>query len=36
MEQVYGGIPDYEKHFQYALRAFKDKRYIKIGNKPLL
>ena len=35
MEQVYGGIPDYEKHFQYALRAFKDKRYIKIGNKPL-
>lgn len=35
MEQTYGGELDYKEHFEYALKAFKDKRYIKIDNKPL-
>lgn len=35
MEQIYGGEKDYREHFEYALKAFKDKRYIKINNKPL-
>lgn len=35
MEQVYGGEQDYLQHFEYALKAFKDPRYIKIDNKPV-
>lgn len=35
MEQRYEGIPDYKMHFEYALKAFKDPRYIKIDNKPV-
>lgn len=35
IEQVYGGEQDYREHFEYALRAFKDKRYVKIDNKPV-
>lgn len=35
MEQVYGGESDYREHFKYALKAFKDKRYVKIDNKPV-
>jgi len=35
MEQIYGGKDDYISHFNYALKAFKDSRYIRIHNKPL-
>lgn len=35
IEQTYGGEKDYREHFEYALKAFKDKRYVKIGNKPV-
>lgn len=35
LEQKYFGEEDYIKHFQYLLPAFKDKRYIKINNKPI-
>ena len=35
IEQVYGGEKDYIEHFEYALKAFKDERYIKIKNKPV-
>lgn len=35
MKQDYGGKKDWKKHFNYLLKFFKDKRYIKIGNKPL-
>lgn len=36
MEQDYGTRSDWEKHFQYFLRFFKDKRYITYQGKPLL
>ena len=35
MEQTYGTEEDWKKHFDYNLQFFKDKRYIKINNKPL-
>lgn len=35
MEQRYCGKQDYDDHFEYVLKAFKDKRYVKIENKPL-
>jgi hypothetical protein len=35
MEQLYPGEEDYRLHFEHLLPAFRDKRYIKIGNKPL-
>ena len=35
MEQVYGGEEDYLQHFYAVLPAFKDKRYIRVDNKPL-
>ena len=35
MEQVYGGPRDYEEHFSYVLKAFKDPRYIKVDNRPV-
>lgn len=35
MEQKYPGEEDYTNHFNHVLTAFKDKRYIKIENKPL-
>lgn len=34
MEQYYS-MEDYKKHFYFVLKAFKDKRYIRIDNKPL-
>ena len=34
-KQVYGTKKDWEKHFQYLLPFFKDKRYEKKNNKPL-
>ncbi len=35
MEQSYGGVSDWEKHFRYLLPFFKDKRYITVDGKPL-
>ncbi len=34
-EQKYLGIDDYTAHFKYALKAFKDRRYIKIDGNPV-
>ncbi len=31
IEQTYSGAQDYEMHFLYALKAFKDSRYITVG-----
>lgn len=36
IEQTYGNKEDWENHFYYLLRFFKDKRYIYMDNKPLL
>lgn len=36
IEQRYGNENDWKKHFDYLLKFFKDKRYIKENNKPLL
>ena len=35
MEQNYGSKEDWELHFQYLLKFFKDKRYITIDGRPL-
>lgn len=35
IEQTYSGREDYKKHFFDVLPAFKDKRYIKIYDKPV-
>ena len=35
IEQTYGGELDYKEQFEYVLKAFKDKRYIKVDNKPV-
>lgn len=35
LEQTYGDIRDWEKHFQYLLPFFRDNRYEKKDNKPL-
>ena len=36
MNQVYGGDDDIISHFNYLLQFFKDPRYIKINNKPMV
>lgn len=36
MEQKYGDKTEWKKHFDFLLPFFKDTRYIKEGNKPLL
>ena len=36
IEQRYTGLDDAKAHFDYLLRAFKDKRYLKIDGKPFL
>lgn len=36
LEQTYGDVTEWESHFQYLLPFFKDSRYIKIDNKPVL
>lgn len=36
MKQEYGGEEEYRAHFEYLLPFFKDTRYIKIDNKPLI
>ena len=35
IEQKYEGEKDFRTHFEYALKAFKDKRYVRIDNKPI-
>jgi hypothetical protein len=35
IEQTYNGIEDYTEHFNAMLPAFKDKRYLRVNNKPL-
>lgn len=32
---ILGNKPDWDNHFHYILRYFKDERYIKVGNKPV-
>ena len=34
IEQTYGGISDYERHFYDVLPAFSDKRYITVNGSP--
>lgn len=34
-KQEYLGEPDYRMHFEYALKAFKDHRYITVDDKPI-
>ncbi len=36
MKQEYRGIKEYKAHFDYLLPFFKDKRYIKVDNKPMV
>lgn len=36
MPQEYGDTKEWQEHFNYLLDFFKDERYIKIGNKPIL
>jgi hypothetical protein len=35
MPQDYGDEEDWKEHFDFLLTAYKDKRYIKVDNKPL-
>lgn len=35
INQEYGNKADWKRHFDYLINAFKDKRYIKINNKPV-
>lgn len=35
LEQLYPGKDDIERYFYHRLPAFKDQRYIKVGNKPV-
>lgn len=35
LEQAYGEEEQWKQHFEYLLPFFKDKRYLKVGNKPL-
>jgi len=35
IEQKYLGVDDFREHFDYVLKAFKDKRYILINGKPV-
>jgi hypothetical protein len=34
IEQKFLGEDDIRQHYEYVLKAFKDNRYIKVGNKP--
>ncbi|MBE5871400.1 MAG: hypothetical protein E7294_09095 [Lachnospiraceae bacterium] len=36
LEQKYGNEKEWERHFEYLLPFFRDERYIKIGNKPVM
>jgi len=34
--QTYGDVDEWEQHFEYLLKFFKDERYIKVDNKPMM
>ena len=34
-QQTYPGIKDYERHFEFLLRAFDDPRYVRVQGSPL-
>ncbi len=36
LEQNYGGTTEWLKHIEYLIQCFKDKRYIRIDDKPVL
>jgi hypothetical protein len=36
IEQMYPGMNDHKKHFEYLLKAFSDSRYITVDGKPLV
>lgn len=36
MEQLYPGLHDLQAHFYHLLRAFRDERYIRVDDRPLL
>ena len=36
MEQTYPGVEDAKMHFDFLIKAFRDKRYVKINGKPFL
>ena len=36
MQQEYGEEQEWKNHFEYLLQFFKDERYIKIDNKPMI
>ena len=36
IEQTYGEKSDWEKHFNYLLPFFKDSRYIRVDNRPVI
>ena len=36
VNQEYGGIDDFNNHFNFLVEAFSDDRYVKINGKPLL
>jgi len=35
VDQDYGEIADWKQHFEFLLTAFKDRRYIRVENKPV-
>lgn len=35
VKQEYGGEEDFKAHFEYALKAFKDSRYLRVDDKPV-
>lgn len=35
IEQTYPGIDDHRRHFEYLLRAFLDRRYLRVEGKPV-
>jgi len=35
LEQEYGGCREWEEHFMYLLPFFRDKRYVRINNRPV-
>ncbi len=35
-EQTYPGKEDYQRHFEFLLRAFEDPRYVRVAGSPLL
>ena len=36
IRQDYGDVDDWDEHFKYLIQFFKDDRYIKINNKPVM